>query len=103
MKANLMLGHSAKFSNSLRAIPMIIIRIACIAGFLGIFAAFIFQSYTYFNIYTYEYNGYASVYAWTWVFYIWVTTCLNMMPMVAIAWIALRPPHSDHLHAVVID
>jgi len=95
VNANGMLGHAARYSVSLRAIPMILLRIACISGFLGLIGNYIFACNQFWNLYT--------NFAWLWVFYIWLTTSLNMLPLVAIAWIALRPPHSNHLHAVVVE
>lgn len=90
-----MLGHAAKYSVSLRAIPMILLRIACLSGILGLIGNYIFACNTWWDYYP--------NYGWMWVFYIWLTTSLNMLPLVAIAWIALRPPHSNHLHAVVVE
>lgn len=96
INANGMLGHAARYSMSLRAIPMILIRIACLAGVLGLIGNYIFWSTQWWHLLQLNWG-------WVFVFYIWLASALNMIPMVAIAWIALRPPHSNHLHAVVVE
>lgn len=43
VNANGMLGHAARYSVSLRAIPMLLLRIACIASLIGLIANYIFE------------------------------------------------------------
>jgi len=96
------LSHAAKESVTLRAIPMLLIRIACLANFIMTTSQYIYYSYLWFNIWTDGFAGYTTIYMWIWIFYISSMTCMNMLPMVALAWIALRPPvmpHHDEHHA----
>jgi len=54
VNANGMLGHSARFANSLRAIPMTILRISCLSGLIGLICNYIFECNAWFN-YSYSY------------------------------------------------